>query len=350
MAHVSPHSNQIKGTRYVTTIDLKPTKAGLAAAKRQSREAEQRLRLGEEWVVVRAWLRGERAAPPKSLGYYAQHLFNHSDVEGSTLSGYRAAYKRYWSAFAERSIVTLSKSELQAHLAKFEVTRKTKRNALSVLRRVFEVAKGDRVLTETPLDDWEFKKGQDPEPDPYTDLERDKLLVALKPWPIAWRYFLMAFHSGMRTGELLGVEWRTLDKPYARVVQSRVRREIKLSTKTDSHRAVSLPPLVWKMLEANPTRFRKSFVFLTPKDHAFRDADWLMDKWSRAHKASAVRRRNGPYPWRSTYISLALSNGATPMWVAKQAGHDILTMNKHYARWIEGQKDADLKELEKIYQ
>jgi len=31
------------------------------------------------------------------------------------------------------------------------------------------------------------------------------------------------------------------------------------------------------MLHNNPTRFKKSFVFLTPEHRAFVDADWLME-------------------------------------------------------------------------
>ena len=81
----------------------------------------------------------------------------------------------------------------------------------------------------------------------------------------------------------------------------------------------------------------------------FIDADWLMERWLRAHQSAGVRRRVGPYPWRHTYISLALSNGAAPLWVSKQTGHDMVTMSKHYARWISGREAEDQRELEKVY-
>lgn len=354
MAYVRPHGNRIEvrfrvgGQERKTTIGLRPTKTNLEAAARTGRQAEHRLRSGESWDTVRAWLRGERARVPGSLGYYAQHFLDHVDVERSTLMSYQSAYNTYWIAFDDRAVDTLLRSELEAHLAKFKVSRKTKKNALSVLRRIFDIAKRDRVIHEAPTDGWEFKRAGFTEPDPYTEGEREKLLEALQRWPIAWRYFLMAFHSGMRTGELLGMEWRQLEKPYALIDQARVRRVI-TTTKTDDTRRVILPPLVWDMLETNPTRFKRSFVFLTPEDRAFLDADWLMEKWLDAHKLASVRRRTGPYPWRHTYISLALASGASLIWVAKQAGHDMITMQSRYARWIPGRDDADRSELEKIY-
>ena len=133
------------------------------------------------------------------------------------------------------------------------------------------------------------------------------------------------------------------------IEQSRVRRRIKPGTKTGKNRKIILPPIVWDALDSNPTRFMRSFVFLTPENLPFIAADWLMERWLRAHQSAGVRRRVGPYPWRHTYISLALSNGAAPLWVSKQTGHDMVTMSKHYARWISGREAEDQRELEKVY-
>ena len=149
-------------------------------------------------------------------------------------------------------------------------------------------------------------------------------------------------------GELLGLEWRSLENPYAVVDQARVRRKI-TTTKTNEIRRVILPPIVWVMLEKNSTKFKRSFVFLTPEDRPFIDADWLMEKWNKAHELASVRKRVGPCPWRHTYISLGLSKGATLIWMSKQTGHDMITMQNRYARWIKGREDADREELAKVY-
>ena len=82
--------------------------------------------------------------------------------------------------------------------------------------------------------------------------------------------------------------------------------EIELRTKTNVERDVVVPNHVTDVMESSGTRFDRSFVFLTPDRHTFRDADWLMERWSRAHKATGIRKRTKPYPWRSTYVAIAL--------------------------------------------
>ena len=42
-----------------------------------------------------------------------------------------------------------------------------------------------------------------------------------------------------------------------------------------------------------------------------------------------------------------LKGGAPPLFVAEQTGHDIITMSKHYAAWLEDD-DQDQSIVEKI--
>jgi integrase len=54
-----------------------------------------------------------------------------------------------------------------------------------------------------------------------------------------------------------------------------------------------------------------------------------------AHDATGVRRSSSPnYPWRHTYASIGLTNGAEPAWLAKQLGHSLQMVHGVYATWI----------------
>lgn len=110
-----------------------------------------------------------------------------------------------------------------------------------------------------------------------------------------------------------------------------------------------LPTLVLDMLRDKPSRFGKTEVFLKENGEAHHHSKWLRQQLAVAHERSGVEQRPGPYPCRHTYISLALAAGAAPIWVAKQAGHDVKTMVEKYASWIRGREEAEAIELDKIY-
>ena len=364
MAYVRAHANgiyvafKIRNERHTTTVPLRPTAANLRATRSLANDLEHRLRAGERWESVRADLRGEETPTVVgTLGYYAQHVLDVAEIERATVMAYQSLYNTYWLPFDQRPITSLRQTELQTHLATFSVGWKTRRNAVSFLRRCIDAARRDGVkFASIPTDDWEIRRGKvKSRQDPYDVKERDRLLAELHTMGqrreddmIAYRYFYTGFFTGMRTGELLGLPWSNVEPGVIHVRQERVRREIELRTKTNVERDVVVPKHVVDVMESGGTRFDRSFVFLTPEHHAFRDADWLMERWSRAHKVAGIRKRTKPYPWRSTYVSIALSQGAPLLLVAKQTGHDPVTMSKHYAAYINDRGETR-EEIERIF-
>ena len=213
---------------------------------------------------------------PKTLQYYAQHYLDvvaPENVADSTLMGYQSAYNAHWRPFGNYRIDQIPISELQKHLDTKKIIKKTRREALGVLKRIFDVAVTDGVFEKNPLGEWTIKKSKrdsKPEPDPYTKSERDALLAAMTEMGnlrdddmIAYRYFLAGFYTGKRTGELLGLHWQDYEWPHFHVWRSMVRRQMQNYTKTE-RRQVLLTNNVVAMLKDNPSQFRKAHVFLTP--------------------------------------------------------------------------------------
>lgn len=358
MAYVRAKGNQIavefslgskeNQKRYETTVNLKPNKANIDAINRQCVKAQESLRDGVSWEEVRRWLRGEEhLTQPETLGYYVQHLFDNNTLKHSVLKQYESLYAIYWSTFDSMHVTQLDRMKLERHLSQFEVSTKTKKNAVSMLSQVFEVAVSNNDLQSNPVSNWKFKVRQAPKINPYSDEERDALLDAM-PTTESKQFFTFAFHTGARTGEIFAVKWEHFDSPYISIEANKTRGRI-TTTKTDQQRDVALPPIVLEMLRDSPTRFGKGFIFVRPSGEPHWDGKWVMKQWRAAHEIAGVKQRSGPYPWRHTYISLALSAGAAPYWVAKQAGHDLKTMLEKYASWVRGKGEADQAELDKIY-
>ncbi|MCR9260868.1 MAG: hypothetical protein NXH95_14175 [Pseudomonadaceae bacterium] len=339
--------------RRSVALDYKPTKAAHKTVEKLCNDADRMLALGESWEVVKAWLTGSDVTAPETLGFWFQHYIDviAPEVDGvadSTLDGYESLYNSHWITFDNRPITSLTLEDMQRHLLPKKVSKKTKREAVSVLNRICRPA---GVKT---FEDWKIKKSKkdaQPEPDPYTAAERDLLLPKLRPWPIAYAYFLTGFYTGMRTSELLGLHWSDYDGTGFNVWQAMVRRKMQSHTKT-KRRYVIVPQVIRSLLNEYPTRFEGGLIFKTPEGHMFKDADWLMDKWNRAHKTANVRRRLGLYPWRHTYISLALQGGMNINDVAVQSGNSRSVIEKHYAKWIPNAGDiarllAQIEEAQK---
>src|SRR5262249_53214515 len=149
-----------------------------------------------------------------------------------------------------------------------------------------------------------------------------------------------AFFTGLRTGELIALEWGDIDwiKGQAYVKRSFVEGEIKpTKTKAGKREVLLLPPALEALKAQKPFTFMVGKnVFHTP----FSNKPWSSpfqirhSGWLPILRRAGVRYRN-PYQTRHTYASMMLSNGENIMWVAKQMGHaNIEMVIKTYGKWI----------------
>ncbi|MBT4160809.1 MAG: hypothetical protein HOE54_05835 [Gammaproteobacteria bacterium] len=294
-----------------------------------------------------------------TLDDYARQYFETvapDTVVHSTLLGYRSIYNAHWKRFGHRKITAIKPSELKIYLASTGLKKKTRRHILSVLRLIFDEAVADGLLFPNPLANWKMRKDRETEfyeADPYTLEERDALLDWLETRePIAWRYFLHGFYSGMRTGELLGFPWKNYEPPFATIDQEVVRRDIRLYGKTDKRRKLLVPQRLQDMLADCPTRGESAFVHVNTKGTMLRDADYLMKWWRKAHAALRIRRRKVPYPWRATFVSQCMSSGIGIEDVARWIGNSPQMIRAHYHKYLpdDGRELELLEQIEKATQ
>lgn len=231
---------------------------------------------------------------------------------------------------------------------------KRKKNAYSAVRQVFAFAIDEErayistnpaaALTTATKRRGPHKKSN---PKPYTPEDRDALLSWLKGnVPVAvYTYFLVAFYSGMRTGELLALTWADYDGESFNVDKAGVRSQL-TTTKTDETRRVLMPAWVCAVVNALPSRFKQAELFLNQYGKPYLSGYHLNRYFERAHEATGVRRSKQPnYPWRHTYASIGVSEGAKPAFLAKQLGHTLAVFYSTYAAWIDSDADRHTLEL-----
>jgi integrase len=175
--------------------------------------------------------------------------------------------------------------------------------------------------------------------DPLADVHRLPLLRAeveyLEPGEVAEllaaaqapddALLYLAAYSGLRRGELFGLQWADLDEAGA---QLRVRRSIYQGAVTrpktkNSERAVDLPARIVEILKA----YRKSYPPLDG-DYVFRTSTGAPidpDNWYKRSFVPLVARAGlrpiGLHALRHTYASLLINQGESIKYVSRQLGH-----------------------------
>lgn len=229
---------------------------------------------------------------------------------------------------------------------------KARNNALTPVRGVCALAVADKVLEDNPADLLKFGKYQREDPDPLTLEEVDLVVTWLreKRGAQAANYFEFAMFSGLRTSELIALEWGDVDwrRGVVRVQRAQVMGNVKI-LKTAKVRDVELLDRARATLER-----QKSLTFLAG-GRIFLDAltgrPYVGDKpprlhWDAALKAKGLRARVA-YQTRHTFATLALMAGVNPAWIARQLGHaNAQMLFRVYSKWIEGADKG--KELAKL--
>ena len=288
--------------------------------------------------------------PPSNItvGEMLETYLKHAEktLQTSTYKSYRNKTYRYLiPAFEPIPVRELTPAMIREWIKEFNLTIKTIKNALIPLRAIIDEALVDEIIEKNPLDNIILAKlinkeasSSDYEVDPFSKEEIEAILNVAEGQ--VKNLFQFAFFTGLRTGELIALEWGDIDwiKGNVCVTRSFVEGEIK-STKTKAgKREVLLLPPALEALKAQKiyTFVKGGRVFHAP----FSNQPWSSafqirhSGWLPLLKRAGVRYRN-PYQTRHTYASMMLSKGENIMWVARQMGHVNTEMvMRIYGKWI----------------
>lgn len=263
-------------------------------------------------------------------------------LKASTLEGYRKAVIQLKRAFGASHLGDLKKKQVRAWCDGKTSTNKTIANVISVLRAALQDAVDDELIDTNPLTDFRFRRVEPPKPDtvdPFTREEQQAILTALVGQNRNIIQF--AFWTGLRTSELIALEWGDIDFDKGTVHVQRAKTAPSSKPETTKTRAgnreVKLLPLALAALldQRQHTLLAGGRVFKNQRtgQDLRRDLD-IREFWKWGLKRAGVRYRN-PYQTRHTYASMMLSAGENIAWISRQMGHSsILMTTKAYARYI----------------
>lgn len=346
-------SFQYQGVRCRERIALKPTAANLkrveqhlaaikfaisdgtfdyAATFPNSPRAAQLKRTVPELMTVKVWL--ETWLKRVKI-----------ELKASTFDGYRKIVNgQLIPALGDKTIQELKRKDVRDWFATLIVGNKRFANILSCLRTALDAAVVDDLIEDNPLIGYSYSRKEKPKEvediDPFRTEEQTAILAALNGQGRNMVEF--AFWTGLRTSELVALEWGDIDwlagELRVRRAETQASKEPE-STKTKSgRRTVRLlgPALDALTRQKAHTFLADGRVFHNPRT----GEPWLGDGpirktlWIPALKKAGVRYRY-PYQTRHTFASMMLSAGESPMWVAQTMGHSDWTMiARVYGKWM----------------
>ncbi|OHV11169.1 Arm DNA-binding domain-containing protein [Kushneria phosphatilytica] len=342
-----------QGIRCRERLKLKPTPANLKRAARHraavidaieagtfdysvtfpnSKNARRFIRQDRLDNYLRQWLEAKRPTLKAST-----HHDYYKIIEGQLIP-----------QFGHLMLSEIKRQHAREWAATLTCSNKRLANILSPLRAALTDAVHDELIAINPLAGWHYRRQEtevrrmQDEPDPFTAEEQAAILASL---PDEGRPLIQfAFWTGLRTSELVALEWGDIDWHRNRVRVSKVitqagRCKAEQPKTAAGIRDVDLLPAAIEALKQ-----QKSFSYLHPSGRIFLNPrtgePWTGDQairktlWAHALKRAGVRYRR-QYQTRHTYASMMVSAGEPLAWVSNQMGHtDVIITARIYANWI----------------
>ncbi|MGX6999847.1 Arm DNA-binding domain-containing protein [Caballeronia sp. KNU42] len=342
---------------------MAPTPANLKYAHRLIAEICERIRTGTFSMAEYFPASGMQTAI--TVSGWLETWLKTKRIEKSSRSGYKAA-TRFWTAAAvdekgnalgPMTLRAVKHSHILTCIAnRPDLSGKTINNYVSVLRAAFELAMTDKMVTSNPAEGVPRANYQKPLPDPFSSEETDAIIgEAARAYSGNIHNMVEAwFWTGLRTSEILGLEWKNVDFLSAKMLVATVlvEGEEKDRTKTSIARLVNLNSRAVAALQRQRelTQIRGGRVFQDPRY----SEDWLNGKaflklyWAPMLKRLGIRYRR-PYNMRHSYATAMLMAGMKPAFCAKQLGHSVEVFLRTYAKWMDGDaNDMEMARLETV--
>ena len=285
------------------------------------------------------------------------------ELKPATIRGYDSVIERHLlPAFGDHRMDRITaehvrrffkaKQEATSEKTSRSLSKKTLINTLRLLNSIFNFAMVIELLVKNPCKAIKLPRAPKREMDFLRPEEVRAFLGAFTDEEMRC-LFTTAVMTGMRRGEILGLQWDDIDFKgnVIRVRRSISNGEIQLPKTEKSRRAVQVGPALLTTLRAHKLRtgVRSSFVFTT-KNGTLLDPDNLVKRvFEPTLLAAGIERHIRFHDLRHTFASILINEGANLKFVSEQLGHaSIMITLDRYSHLIAERHDDTVSKFEKL--
>ena len=255
--------------------------------------------------------------------------------------------------FSKYPIDQIKRSEIKTFLLGIYQTGKSKSTVglvRDVLSNVFEQARDEELINHNPttkiLKRLKLERDKCLKSKPLNLKEMNIVIDTCKEhFPEMFAFFMIAFYTGMRLGEIIPLEWSDIDLEKREIsVNKSFRLELIHTTKTDENRTVKISNALSKALIDYRLKSRQRILFLNKGKYYSQNK--IRDYLKQILTIAGLRHVRF-HDLRHTYASLMLSLGEPIHYVQGQLGHKNASMTlDRYGKFIPNDKNQGLNTIE----
>ena len=336
------------GKRYAIAVGLPDSVVNRKVAQQKATQIELDIASGNFDRTLEKYRppkTGKKASEGQVVPLFQKFMAEQTRIKGlesGSLSRYNATLKHLEKFFKHKEAEAVSDADAQAFVEylRSKVSERSVKDYMILVQSCWVWA--EKSLPENP---WQMVLKQvKPMPKqkvkPFTAEEVQRILEGFRcdrHYKHYADFVTFLFGTGCRFGEAAALKWKHFANDFSTVwIGESVSRGVRKSTKTGKDRTVMLPPEVIAMLKARKTEACQpnDVVFPAPQGEEINDKNFRRRAWKKVLEKLEIEYRK-PYATRHTAISHALANGANPLAVAEQTGHDPQILFKHYASVIQ---------------
>lgn len=165
-------------------------------------------------------------------------------------------------------------------------------------------------------------------------------------------YYTIRFFTGLRTGEIDGLQWKYVDfeRRLITVRETVVEGEVDTPKTQSSYRNIQMSTLVYEALKAQRqvTGELGGFVFCSRTGQTLSHRNITQRIWYPTLARLGLKKRR-PYQTRHTAATLWLAAGENPEWIARQLGHaNTKMLFEIYSRYVPNLTRQDGSAFERL--
>ena len=314
----------VDGKRFQKSTKLKNTPANIKIVKNEIIPAlDIKIATGEIYKKK-----------PKTFEYYGS-VFLDQKKSNKSFSMKKGYYDTVIKFFGSRNIDNITRLDIKKYLISLNIKSSSKRIYMSTIKEIFELAVDDEAISSNPAANIKLKPDPKKAIEYYSKAEVNKLLDASTG--VMRAYLLIAFNTGMRIGEILGLQLSDFKEDgYIHIQRTRTKGTLGTGKTNNALRKVPFPLFIYDEIKKIQP---KGSIFLFGE---MDDALLLRHKWRKVCKDADLPRHK-LYATRHTFATLMLRENIVSInELAGLLGHSSPKVTlEHYSSVIES-KSIDL--------